>query len=85
VDNIGFGSDFDGATYFPDGLKDVAGFVNLTIALLARQYSSADVAKIIGGNLLRVFDAAVAVSESLEEKFPNEEVIWPKRSCRIPE
>jgi len=85
VDNIGYGSDFDGADYFPDGLKDVSGFVNLTAELFRRQYTDADVEKIIGGNLLRVFDTAVAVSEQLRDKFPGEDVIWPKRNCRLPQ
>jgi len=85
VDFIGYGSDFDGATYFPTGLKDVSNFVDLTAELYRRGYSDEDVIKIIGGNLIRVFDRAVEVAESLQNTFPNEDVIWPKRECRLQE
>jgi len=82
VDFVGFGSDFDGATYFPTGLKDVGDFVNLIAELFNRGYNENEVDKIMGGNFLRVFDRAVAVSASLNNQFPEEEVIWPSRPCR---
>jgi len=83
VDYVGYGSDFDGATYFPTGLKDVGDFINLTAELINRGYNDDEVGKIIGGNFLRVFDRAVAVAESLNNQFPEEEVIWPSRPCRL--
>jgi membrane dipeptidase len=39
----------------PEGIQSAADFPNLTHALLARGYAAADVKKILGENLLRVF------------------------------
>ena len=45
IDHIGLGSDFDGTTYVPKGLDDVADFPALTAELLRRGYSDEDVKK----------------------------------------
>jgi membrane dipeptidase len=55
VDHVGLGSDFDG--FFgppPVGLEDVSCVPNVTAGLVERGYSAEDVAKILGGNWLRV-------------------------------
>ncbi len=53
---VGFGSDYEGVgDSLPVGLKDVGGFPNLIAGLLARGYSEADIARIAGDNLLRVW------------------------------
>jgi len=57
VDHVGLGSDFDGASGYPAGLEDVTGFPLITYHLLKRGYREDDVVKILGGNLLRVFEA----------------------------
>lgn len=57
VDHVGIGSDFDGITEVPSGLEDVSKFPGLVRELFARGYSEKDVAKILGGNLLRVLRA----------------------------
>ena len=57
VDHVGLGSDFDGVFSLPRGLQDVAAFPTLIAALLQRGYSEADLAKIMGENTLRVWDA----------------------------
>lgn len=54
VDHIGIGSDFDGVGCVPQGMEDVSKFPALTRALLAKGYTAADLAKIYGGNVLRV-------------------------------
>lgn len=59
IDHVGLGSDFDGISYPPEGLDDVSRLPALTAALLRRGYSEADIAKILGGNLLRVFRQAI--------------------------
>jgi membrane dipeptidase len=60
VDHVGLGSDFDGVPLdmVPQGVEDVAGFPNITLELLRRGHSPADVTKILGGNLLRVLREA---------------------------
>lgn len=57
VDHVGIGSDFDGVQITTADLATVAELPNLTKELLRRGYSEADVAKILGGNMLRVMDA----------------------------
>jgi membrane dipeptidase len=56
VDHVGIGSDYDGVgDSLPIGLKDVAAYPNLIAGLLRRGYSEADIQKILGENLLRVW------------------------------
>lgn len=58
VDHVGIGSDYDGVgDSLPTGLKDVSSYPNLVEGLLRRGYSEADVVKILGENLLRVWQA----------------------------
>lgn len=58
IDNVGIGSDYDGVgDSLPVGLKDVASYPNLIKGLLDRGYSEEDVRKILGENLLRVWQA----------------------------
>lgn len=66
IDHVGLGSDFDGVgETLPTGLEDVSRYPNLIRALLERGYSEADIAKICGGNLIRVWNAV----ESSAERF----------------
>jgi membrane dipeptidase len=56
IDHVGLGSDFDGVgDSLPFGLRDVSMYPNLFARLLERGYSEADIEKIAGGNLLRVW------------------------------
>lgn len=58
IDHVGIGSDFDGVgDSLPEGLKDVASYPNLVQGLLDRGYTDADIKKILGANLLRVWQA----------------------------
>jgi membrane dipeptidase len=58
IDNVGIGSDYDGVgDSLPVGLKDVAAYPNLIKGLLDRGYSEEDIRKILGENLLRVWQA----------------------------
>lgn len=56
VDHVGIGSDYDGVgDSLPIGLKDVSQYPNLVAEFLNRGYSESDIAKILGGNLIRVW------------------------------
>lgn len=58
IDHIGVGSDYDGVgDSLPENLKDVASYPALVQGLLNRGYSEGDIRKILGGNLLRVWQA----------------------------
>ncbi len=56
VDHVGIASDFDGGGGVT-GWEDAGETLNVTRELVRRGYSEADIAKIWGGNLLRVLEA----------------------------
>lgn len=53
IDHVGIGTDFDGGGKV-DGCRTVAEMKNITIELLRRGYSKADITKIWGANIMRV-------------------------------
>ncbi len=53
IDHVGLGTDFDGDGGIR-GLADSSELINFTLQLLRRKYSERDIAKIWGGNWLRV-------------------------------
>jgi membrane dipeptidase len=57
VDYVGIGSDFDGGGGI-EGCTDVSMMKNITKELIRRGYSNEDIAKIWGGNVMRVMAAA---------------------------
>ncbi len=65
VDHVGLGSDFDGSV-IPFGMDDASDLPKITDALLKRGYSESDVQKILGGNTLRVMEAAEATAKRLQ-------------------
>jgi membrane dipeptidase len=58
IDYAGIGTDFDGVQATLSDVADVSQLPNLTRELLKRGYSECDVDKILGGNMLRVMEAA---------------------------
>ncbi len=56
-DHVGMSGDFDGGGGL-EGFMDVTGAPNITAALLAAGYSEADIAKIWGGNVIRLLRTA---------------------------
>lgn len=64
VEHVGIGLDFDGGGGV-SGLEDVSRLPNLTAELLRRGYSEDELARIWGGNLLRVLAATDAVAARL--------------------
>lgn len=66
VDHVGLGSDFDGVgETLPQGLGDVSTYPALLAELMRRGWSDADVAKLAGGNVLRVMEAAERVKAQM--------------------
>jgi membrane dipeptidase len=67
VDCVGIGTDFDGGGGII-GCDDVSGMIHVTEELIRRGYSDKDIAKIWGGNFMRVFRKAIEVSGQLNAK-----------------
>ncbi len=65
IDHVGLGSDFDGVEALPTGLEDVSKLPNLVRRLLEKGYAEADVEKILGGNLLRVWTEVERIGREL--------------------
>ncbi|MCJ2179813.1 dipeptidase [Novosphingobium sp. 2580] len=64
-DHVGIGMDWDGGGGVA-GLEDVSGLPKITAALLKAGYSKEDVAKIWGGNVLRVMREVEAAADPKE-------------------
>ena len=76
IEHVGIGSDFDGGALLPEGLGDVSRFPDLLAELLRRGYSTADVGRVAGGNLLRLLREAESVARRLQaEREPSERTI----------
>ncbi len=67
VDHAGLGSDFDGVTTLPDQLHDVSCYPYITQDLVNRGYSSEEIQKILGGNVLRVLRQSEEVAGGAKE------------------
>jgi membrane dipeptidase len=60
---VGIGSDFDGVDgVLPTGLTSVADYLNLFAELIRRGWSESMLAKLSGGNILRVMRGAEKVT-----------------------
>jgi len=67
-DHIGIGGDLDGIPYTPQGLTGVEDYPNLFAELIRRGWSDANLAKLAGGNVLRVMRRAEAVAASMKDE-----------------
>jgi membrane dipeptidase len=67
VDYVGIGTDFDGGGGV-EGCNDVSEMYRVTVELLRRGYDEKAVAKIWGGNIMRVFNEVIKVSQRLRAK-----------------
>ena len=71
-EHVGLGSDFDGVSFLPEGIRDVSDLPNITYELLRRGYSDADVLKILGGNFMRAFAEVERVAGVERRKISGE-------------
>ena len=65
IDHVGISSDFDGGGGV-DGWMDASETFNVTLELVRRGYSEAEIEKIWSGNLLRVLDEVQAVAAQIQ-------------------
>jgi membrane dipeptidase len=79
INHVGIGSDFDGIDCSPQGIDSVADLPKITEALYQRGYKAADLQKILGGNLMRVF----AEVEKTAKMIQAEDAAPPKDTRRV--
>ena len=65
IDHVGISSDFDGGVVI-EGWEDASETMNVTSALRKRGYSESEIAKLWGGNLLRVLDEVQEIAAKLQ-------------------
>ncbi|SEL93509.1 membrane dipeptidase [Maribacter orientalis] len=64
IDHVGISSDFDGGGGI-EGWNDASETFNVTLELVERGYTQEEIAKLWGGNLLRVLDEVQSVAKNL--------------------
>jgi membrane dipeptidase len=67
IDHVGISSDFDGGGGIV-GWNDASETMNVTDALRERGYSDSEIAKLWGGNLLRVLDEVQQIAKELQSE-----------------
>ena len=67
IDHVGISSDFDGGGGI-DGWDDASETFNVTLELVRRGYTEAQIEKIWSGNLLRVMDQVAKVAAQSRTK-----------------
>ncbi|MGQ9471882.1 MAG: dipeptidase [Candidatus Aminicenantales bacterium] len=65
IDYVGIGTDFDGGGGV-DGCNDVSEMYRVTVELLRRGYGEKEIAKVWGGNIMRVFRQVIETSRRLQ-------------------
>lgn len=63
IDHVGIGSDFDGINVTPEGLEDISRIGIIFEEMRKRGYSEDDIAKVAGGNFLRVMREVQSLAE----------------------
>ncbi len=67
VDHVGISSDFDGGGGI-DGWNDASETFNVTLELIKRGYTETQIAKLWGGNLLRVLDDCQRIAKQIQNQ-----------------
>ncbi|GGG88141.1 peptidase M19 [Polaribacter pacificus] len=65
IDHVGISSDFDGGGGV-EGWNDASETLNVTIELVKRGYTEAEIEKLWSGNLLRVLDEVEAIAKKIQ-------------------
>ena len=67
IDQVGIASDFDGGGGV-EGWQDASESLNVTLELVRRGYTEAEIEKLWSGNLLRLLDEVEAVAAELQQQ-----------------
>ncbi|MBB5984052.1 dipeptidase [Sphingobium lignivorans] len=69
-DHVGLGGDYDGLPALPEGMDGVESYPPLLLELMKRGWSDENIAKLVGGNMLRVMAQAEKVAASMANDPP---------------
>ncbi len=69
-DHVGLGGDYDGLPALPEGMDGVESYPPLLLELMKRGWSDENIAKLAGGNILRVMAQAEKVAASMAGEPP---------------
>jgi membrane dipeptidase len=69
-DHVGLGADYDGIDSTPTGMGGVDAYPLLFAELIRRGWSDGDLAKLAGGNILRVLRGAEATARAMKDVPP---------------
>ena len=69
-DHVGIGGDLDGVPFTAEGLEGVDGYPLLFAELIRRGWNDSNLAKLAGGNVLRVMRRAEAVADEMKDVPP---------------
>ena len=69
-DHVGIGGDLDGITFTVPELNGVEDYPKLFAELIRRGWSDSDLAKLAGGNILRVLRQTEAVAAAMKQEEP---------------
>ena len=81
INHVGIGTDFDGGGGV-EGCMSVAEMMNITIELLHRGYSRSEIAKIWGGNIVRVMKEVDSKKTSIPRTArgtPVSDFLYPRK------
>ena len=80
-DHVGIGGDLDGIPYdeAPAGMNSVSGYPLLFAELIRRGWSDQNLARLAGGNLLRVMRQAEAVAAAMKDEPPSMATLEPAK------
>jgi len=67
-DHVGMGADLDGIPFTPKGLEGAEAYPAVFAELIRRGWSDVDLAKLAGGNVLRVLRRAEAVANAMKDE-----------------
>jgi membrane dipeptidase len=70
IDHVGIGADYDGIDSTPVGLEDVSTYPALFAELARRGWSDADLRKLAGDNVMRVWREAERIAGRLRQQRP---------------
>src|SRR3954447_6551495 len=78
-DHVGIGGDLEGIETAPEGLGTVSGYPLLFAELIRRGWSDTNLAKLAGGNVLRVMRQTEAVAASMKDEPPAMATLEPAK------